>query len=90
VPGPEPRGAPERDPAEGLTDEERRRAVRTLVRRLQVGGIVFLAVVCLGFVPAALASVWPAAGRVATAAVLVLAPAIPIGLLVFAALRLRR
>ncbi len=86
----EPRGFPDRDPAAGLTEAERARAVRTLVRRLQAGGIVFLAVVCLGFLPAVIATEWPALGRAATFAIWIVAPALPIGLLVFAALRLRR
>ena len=84
------RGGGEPDPAAGLTDAERARAVRTLVRRLQAGGIAFLAVVCLGLLPAVLSTEWPALGRAATFAIWVVAPAIPIGLLVFAALRLRR
>lgn len=87
---PETRGAPDRDPAAGLTDEERARAIRTLVRRLQAGGIAFLAVVCLGLLPGVLSTEWPALGRVATFAIWVVAPALPIALLVFAALRLRR
>jgi hypothetical protein len=91
VPAPgDPPGGPDRDPAAGLTGEERARAVRRLVRRLQAGGIAFLAVVCLGFLPAVLATEWPALGRVATFGVWVVAPAIPIGLLVFAAFRLPR
>ena len=80
----------ERDPADTLTPEERARAIRRLVRRLQAGGIAFLAVVCLGLLPAVLSAEWPALGRVATFAVWVVAPAIPIGLLVFAAFRLPR
>jgi len=91
VPGPgDARGGPDRDPAAGLTDAERARAVRKLVRRLQAGGIAFLAVVCLGFLPAVLGAEWPAIGRIATFAVWIVAPAIPIGLLVFAAFRLPR
>jgi hypothetical protein len=80
----------ERDPAAGLTDAERARAIRTLVRRLQAGGIAFLAVVCLGLLPAVLSTEWPALGHAATFAVWIVAPAIPIGLLVFAAFRLPR
>lgn len=86
----EPRPAPGGDPAAGLTDEERARATRTLVRRLQAGGIAFLAVVCLGLLPELLSREWPALGRAATVAIWIVAPAIPIGLLAFAALRLRR
>jgi hypothetical protein len=52
--------------------------------------MVFLAVVSLGLLPAVLSTVWPALGRAATFAIWVVAPTIPIGLLVFAALRLRR
>ena len=55
-----------------------------------MAAFAFLAVVCLGLVPAALSSASPALGRAATMAVLVLAPAIPVGLLVYAAIRLRR
>ncbi len=86
----EHRGGPERDPWSELTAEERARARRTLVRRLQAGGIAFLAVVCLGLLPSALEAEWPALGRAAHVAVWFVAPAIPIALLVFAALRLRR
>ncbi len=86
----EPRGAPDRDPWSELTEEERRRATRTLVRRIQAGGLAFLAVVCLGLLPAVLSAEWPALGRAASVAVWFVAPAIPVALLVFAALRLRR
>jgi hypothetical protein len=86
----EARGGKEPDPAAGLTEAERARAVRTLVHRLQAGGIAFLAVVCLGLLPAVLSTEWPALGHAATFAIWVVAPAIPIGLLVFAASRLRR
>lgn len=88
-----PRPDPERDardPWAELTDEERARAKRTLLHRLQAGGLVFLAVAVLGLVPAALSETWPSLGRAATLAVLILAPAIPVGLFVFALLRLRR
>ena len=87
VPGPGQEG---RDPAEELTEAERARALRTLSRRLQAGGMAFLAVVSLGLLPAVLSTVWPSLGHAATFAIWVIAPAIPIGLLVFAALRLRR
>ncbi len=86
----EPRGAPDRDPAAELTDEERARATRKLVHRLQAGFIAFLAVVCLGFLPALLSREWPGLGGAATVAVWIVGPAIPLGLIVFAALRLRR
>ena len=88
-----PRPDPERyarDPWAELTDDERARAKRTLLHRLLAGGAAFLAVVVLGLVPAALSGTWPSLGRAATLAVLVLAPAIAVGLLVFALLRLRR
>jgi hypothetical protein len=87
VPGPAREG---RDPAEELSEAERGRALRKLSRLLQAGGMVFLAVVSLGLLPAVLSTVWPALGRAATFAIWVVAPTIPIGLLVFAALRLRR
>jgi hypothetical protein len=86
----ESRGAPGRDPAAELTDEERARASRRLVHRLLAGGIAFLAVVCLGMLPAVLGREWPGLGRAASIAVWFVAPAIPVALLVFAALRLRR
>lgn len=81
---------PERDPAADLTEEERARARRTLARRLQAGGIVFLVVVSLGLLPSILARTWPALGAPASVAAWLVAPAITVGLLVFAALRLRR
>jgi hypothetical protein len=89
VPDPERGARPERTP-DDLSEEERARAARKLVARLQVGGIVFLGVVALGLLPAALAAVSPPLGRAATAAAWVIAPLVTVGLLVFAALRLRR
>ncbi len=79
-----------RDPWAELTDGERARAKRTLVQRLLLGGIVFLAVVVLGLLPAAISGVAPGLGRAASVAVWFIAPAIGAGLLVFALLRLRR
>ncbi len=79
-----------RDPWAELTDEERARAKRRFLHRLQAGGLAFLAVVVLGLLPAALSAASPALGRVAQVAVWFVAPAIPVGLLVFALLRLRR
>ncbi len=79
-----------RDPWAELTDEERARAKRTLLHRLQAGGLAFLAVVVLGLLPAALSAASPSLGRIAQVAVWFVAPAIPVGLLVFALLRLRR
>jgi hypothetical protein len=86
----DPHAAPEQDPAAELTDEERARATRRLVRRLQWGGIVFLAVVILGTLPAALAPRWPELARAAVTAAWFVGPLLGIALLVFAALRLRR
>jgi hypothetical protein len=80
---------PERTPAD-IDDAERARALRTLVRRLLVGGIVFLAVVSLGLLPDVLSQVSPGLGRAATVAAWVLGPLAAVGFLVFAALRLRR
>lgn len=80
---------PERTPGD-LDDAERARATRTLVTRLQVGGIVFLAVVLLGLLPPVLSAVSPALGRAASGAAWVIAPLLAVGLLAFAALRLRR
>ncbi len=84
----EPR--PDEDPAAGLSDEERARIARRLSRLLQAGGAAFLAVVSLGLLPGILSTSSPALGRAASIAVWVIAPAVPIALLVFAALRLRR
>jgi hypothetical protein len=85
-----PPGGPPRDPWAELTDEERARAKRTLLHRLQAGGLAFLAVVCLSLLPATLSTEWPALGRFARVAVWIVGPAIPVALLVFALLRLRR
>ncbi len=81
---------PDRDPAAGLTEEERARASARLVQRLLVGGIAFLAVVVLGMLPSVLERGSPSLGRIATVAAWVLAPAIGVALLVFATLRPRR
>jgi hypothetical protein len=89
VPDPERGARPERTPGD-ISDEERARASRKLVARLQVGGIVFLGVVLLGLLPSALSAVSPALGRAASGAAWVIAPLVTVGLLVFAALRLRR
>ena len=89
MPDPRPGERPERTP-DDLDDEERARATRTLVTRLQLGGIVFLAVVVLGVLPATLSAVSPSLGRAAFGAAWVIAPLLAVGLLVFAALRLRR
>ncbi len=90
---PDPRetpGAPARNPAADVTDEELARARHRLVNRLQAGGIVFLAVVALGMLPAALAGRWPELGRAASVAAWFVGPALGVALLVFAVLRLRR
>ncbi len=89
MPRPEPHRYA-RDPWAELTDEERARAKRTLLHRLQAGGLAFLAVLCLGLLPSVLGAGWPALGRAAQVAAWVLGPAIPLALLVFAVLRLRR
>ncbi len=73
-----------------IPDEERERIARGILKRIQWGGAVFLAVVALGTVPALLADRWPALGRFAAIAIWILAPALGIGLLVLAAVRLRR
>lgn len=86
----EPQAGPDHDPFEDLTEEERARAKRTLVHRLQLGGIVFLAVVILGLAPAALSKVAPDLARVVAIAAWLVAPVLGGGLLVFALLRLRR
>ncbi len=93
MPEPDPRetpGAPVRDPRADVTAEEYARAKRRLVNRLQAGGIVFLAVVVLGMLPAVLASRSPALGHAATVAAWFVAPVLGLALLVFAVLRLRR
>jgi hypothetical protein len=83
-------GVPEHDPLPDEDDPERARRLRRVWTLVQAGGAVFLVVAMLGLVPAILADSFPALGRGATVAVLILAPAIPIALLVVAALRLRR
>ncbi len=89
MPTPDPQRYP-RDPWAELTPEERARAKRTLLHRVLLGGIVFLAIVVLGLLPSALADVAPALGRAAAIAAWVVAPLLGAGLLVFALLRLRR
>ncbi len=78
----------ERDAPE-ITDEERARATRAIATRVAAGGIVFLLVVALGVLPRALAP-WPAAGRVVAVAAWIVAPLLGLGLIVVAALKLRR
>jgi hypothetical protein len=86
-----PQGAPgeERGAAADL-ELERARRLRRLSAFLQAGGIAFLAVVSLGLLPTILAGSYPGAGEKAAVAVWILAPAVPIALLVVAAFRLPR
>jgi hypothetical protein len=70
--------------------EERARRLRRLSAFLQAGGITFLAVVSLGLLPTILAASYPGAGEKVAVAVWILAPAVPIALLVVAAFRLPR
>jgi hypothetical protein len=86
MPGPEREpGDPSEEP-----DAERERRLRRLVRPLQAGGIAFLVVVSLGLLPTIASSVSPALGRWLSVAVWFAAPAVGVGLLVVAAVRLRR
>jgi hypothetical protein len=71
-------------------EAERARRLRRVWALVQAGAIVFLAVTSLGLVPTILSSFLPDLGPRAAVAVYVLAPAVPLGLLVVAALRLRR
>jgi hypothetical protein len=71
-------------------DEERARRLRRAWGLVQAGGMVFLVVAMMGLLPAILGEWSPGLGRRATVAVLILAPAVPIALLVVVALRLRR
>ena len=75
---------------EAESDLERARRLRRFSAYVQAGGAGFLAVVSLGLLPTILASAYPAAGERLAVAVWVLAPAIPIALLVVAAFRLPR
>jgi hypothetical protein len=78
-------GAPPEEP-----DQERARRLRRVARMLQAGGIAFLVVVSLGLLPTIASSVSPALGRWLSVAVWFAAPAVGVGLLVVAAVRLRR
>lgn len=71
-------------------EAERARRARRVLFLLQAGGVVFLAVVALGLLPRILSAVSPALGRSAAEAVWIVAPLLGLGLLAFAALRLRR
>ncbi len=88
--------APGRDPVDPELEDspeleaERARRARRFWAYAQAGGIAFLAVVSLGLLPAVLSESYPAAGEQAALLVWIVAPAIPIGLLVVAALRLPR
>ncbi len=81
---------PDAEPDSPELDEERARRRRRFAAWAQAGGIAFLAVVSLGLLPSIIARVHPAAGDRAAVVVWIAAPAIPIALLVVAALRLRR
>ncbi len=82
-------GSPER-PESPEEAAERVRRLRRFSTWAQAGGIVFLAVVSLGLLPTVIGAAFPALGPKAALAAYVLAPAIPIALLVVAAIRLRR
>ncbi len=71
-------------------EAERARRARRFAAYAQAGGLTFLAVVSLGLLPAILSASYPAAGERAAVLVWIVTPAIPIGLLVVAALRLPR
>ena len=70
--------------------EERERRLRRFSSWAQAGGLVFLAVVTLGLIPGVIEDAVPAAGPTAAVVIWVLAPAVPITLLVVAAFRFRR
>jgi hypothetical protein len=88
--------APDRDPVDPQLEDspeleaERARRARRFWAYAQAGGIAFLAVVSLGLLPAILSASYPAAGERAAVLVWIVTPAIPITLLVVAALRLPR
>jgi hypothetical protein len=80
-------------PDEELTPEqeaERARRLRRFWALVQAGGIVFLAVASLGLLPTVLSAWFPELAPRVAAAVWLLAPALPVALLVVAAIRLRR
>lgn len=87
---------PARDPAppevrdSAELEAERARRARRFAAYAQAGGIAFLAVVALGLLPAILSASYPAAGARASILVWIVTPAIPIALLVVAALKLPR
>ncbi len=80
---------PEREPPR-LDDEERARVAARIFRWIQAGGIAFLAVLMLGMLPRILARAFPGLGDAAAGPLMLLAFAVPIVLLVVAAIRLRR
>lgn len=87
---------PDRDPASPALEDspeleaERARRARRFSSFAQAGGLAFLAVVSLGLLPTILSASYPAAGEQAAVLVWVVAPAVPIALLVVAALRFPR
>ncbi len=84
------REPPAEEPDSPALDAERARRARRFSAWVQAGGIAFLAVVSLGLLPTILAASYPAAGEKAAVAIWVLAPAVPIALLIVAAFRLPR
>ncbi len=90
MPAPPERPVLESEPDSPELDAERTRRARRFAAYAQAGGLVFLAVVSLGLLPAILSASYPAAGEKAAVLVWILTPAIPIALLVVAALRLPR
>ena len=80
----------EREPDDRERDRERERQLRRLSGWVQAGALAFLGVATLGLLPGIVATVFPAAGPAVTVAVWVVAPAVPIVLLVVAALRFPR
>ena len=87
---PPERPALESEPDSPELDAERARRARRFAAYAQAGGIAFLAVVSLGLLPTILAASYPGAGEKVAVAVWILAPAVPIALLVVAAFRLPR
>lgn len=84
---------PDREPELPRLDEEdpeRARRLRRFWNLVQAGGIVFLAVAALGLIPAIVSGTFPALGARLSVLVWIVAPALPIALLVVAAVRLRR
>jgi hypothetical protein len=80
---------PGREPP-GLDDPAQARRLARLSRWLQAGGIAFLAVISLGMLPRILGSLFPGLGDAAAIPLLLVSIAVPIVLLVVAALRLPR